>query len=301
MRSMLFTPGDSERKLARASSCGADALILDLEDSVALEAKARARQMTRDYLVAEQPDGKRRPKIWVRINALSTGLWQDDLVAVVPGRPAGIVLPKPASGADVHQLSVVLSTMEDRYGLATGTLKIIAIVTEQAASILAMPSYVGASARLAGLTWGAEDLSADIGATSTRDSFGRLASPFQLARDLTLFTAVAADAQPIDAVYPEFRDLEGLANEARTAARDGFTGKMAIHPDQVPLINQAFTPTRESIAKARAIFAAFDAQPGAGVVSIDGQMYDRPHLSRAERLLARAEAASAMGDVNGRT
>jgi citrate lyase subunit beta/citryl-CoA lyase len=288
MRSLLFVPGDDERKLAKARSTPADALVLDLEDSVGPDNKARARQLTREF-IASWPSGQRRPKLFVRLNALSTPLWQDDLTTLAPVRPTGFVLPKALSGDDIHRLSVTLGAAEERFALTPGSLHIIAIVTELAASLLAMPSYVGSSSRLLGLTWGAEDLSADIGATSTRDSFGRLSSPFQLARDLTLFTAVAASAQPLDSVYPEFRDLEGLANEARTAARDGFTGKFAIHPDQVPLINQAFTPNRETIARARAVFAAFEAEPGAGVVSIDGQMYDRPHLVRAERILQRAE------------
>lgn len=290
MRSLLFVPGDSDRKQARALSSGADVVILDLEDSVAPDRKISARAQVKEFLDAAHGATGPRPQLYVRINALSTDLWQSDVLDVLAGRPDGIMLPKPASGEDVHHLAVTIGTGEDHFGIASGTTRIVPIVSEVAASLLAMPSYVGSSSRLAGLAWGGEDLSADLGATTDRDAFGRLTSPFALARDLTLITAIAAGVQAIDTVFVDFRDLEGLASEARNAARDGFTAKLAIHPDQVSYINAAFTPTPEAIARSQAIVRLFAENPGSGVISLEGRMLDRPHLLRAERLLARASA-----------
>lgn len=296
MRSLLFVPGDSERKLAKAQAAGADALILDLEDSVSPERKAAAREMTRAYVAsAKAAEEGNRPRLYVRVNGLETELWSADLDGVMAAAPDGIMLPKPTSGEDVHRLSIALHHAEERAGLPPGSTRIMAIATERPAAVLNMASFVGASTRLEALTWGAEDLSAEVGASATRQADGSFTSPFRLARDLTLFTAVAAGAQPIDTVFVNFRDSQGLAREAREAARDGFTGKLAIHPDQVAPINEAFTPSEAEIARARRIVELFAAAPSAGVISLEGQMLDRPHLTRAERTLARARLAGQAG------
>lgn len=292
MRSLLFVPGDSERKLEKALTAGADALILDLEDSIAPENKARAREITRAFLEAHAKT--QGPRLLVRINDLSTEFWQADLAGITGALPSGIMLPKSISGEHVHQLSVALGHAEESSGVAPGSTKIIAIATEVAVSILQLPSYIGSSSRLEALTWGAEDLSVELGASANREPDGSYTSPFQLVRDLTLITAAAAEVQAIDTVYIDFRNPTGLALEASKAARDGFTGKMAIHPDQVVIINEAFTPSRAEIERAERIVAAFNAQPGTGVVGLDGAMLDRPHLARAKRVLARA-GGTAMG------
>jgi len=291
MRSLLFVPGDSDRKLAKALSSGADALILDLEDSVALDRKAEARAMIRDFIASAKGQEK-RPRLYVRINSLNTDFWSADLEGVMPAGPDGIILPKPRSGEDVHRLSLALDHAEEAAGLKLGSTRIIAITTEVPICVLNMPSFIGSSTRLEGLTWGAEDLSAEIGSTATREPNGALTSPYRLARDLCLFTAVSAGVQPIDTVFIDFRDQDGLRAEAAAAARDGFTGKLAIHPDQVAIINEAFTPSQREIDHARDIIAMFAASPDAGVISLNGRMYDRPHLTRAERVLARAGLAS---------
>ena len=291
MRSLLFVPGDSDRKIAKAMSSGADALILDLEDSVSLDRKEEARAMTRDFIASAKGQEK-RPRLYVRINALTTDLWSADLEGVMSAGPDGIILPKPRSGEDVHRLSLALDHAEERAGLKQGSTRIVAIATEVPICVLNMASFVGSSGRLEGLTWGAEDLSAEVGSTATREPNGSLTSPYRLARDLCLFTAVSAGVQPIDTVFIDFKDQDGLRAECAAAARDGFTGKLAIHPDQVPIINAAFTPSQREIDRARDIVAMFKASPEAGVISLNGQMYDRPHLTRAERVLARAGLAS---------
>ncbi len=287
MRSLLFVPGDSDKKQAKALACGADVLILDLEDSVAPARKPAAREMTRTWITTAKVQTK-RPMLYVRMNALTTSYWQDDLSGVMPAAPDGIMLPKPRSGADVELLAMHLAALEQTFGIAEGTTRILPIATEVPLSVLQMPSYVGASPRLSALTWGAEDLATEIGASTNRRSDGTFTSPFQLARDLTLFTACAAGVPPLDTVFVNFRDAAGLRREAEAAARDGFTGKLAIHPDQVPVINAAFTPSADDIARARAIKKLFDDNPGSGALSMDGQMIDIPHLKQAERLLARA-------------
>ena len=292
MRSLLFVPADSERKLAKGTASGADALLIDLEDSVAADRKPVAREMARDFVASVKPQ-QQRPRLYVRINNLLSDFWQDDLDVVMQAGPDGIMLPKPRSGDDVHHLSLLLGQLEERHDLAQDATRIIAIATETPLAVLSMASFVDASARLEGLTWGAEDLSAELGSTTTRDADGVFTSPYRLARDLCLFTAVAAGAQPIDTVFIDFRDGDGLKREATTAARDGFTGKMAIHPDQVAIINAAFTPSAAEIERAQGIVDMFAASPEAGVISLNGQMYDRPHLTRAERVLARAKAGSA--------
>jgi citrate lyase subunit beta / citryl-CoA lyase len=291
MRSLLFIPGDSERKQGKAMATGADALILDLEDSVAPSRKAAAREMTRAFLVQHAP-AVARPRLLVRINSLETTHWADDLAGVMPGKPDAILLPKPRNGEDVQRLSITLDHAELAAGVPQGSTRIYVIATEVPLSVLAMASYVDCSARLDGLTWGAEDLGVEVGATTNRRPDGNWTSPFQMARDLTLFTACAAKVQAIDTVFVNFSDAVGLAREAGEAARDGFTGKMAIHPAQVAVINAAFTPTPAAIARAEQILALFKANPGAGALSLDGQMIDIPHKRHAERTMARAKLAS---------
>lgn len=291
MRSMLFVPADDEKKLGKGLSTGADALILDLEDAVSLSRKAAARTLAAQYIADVRPR-KGRPLIYVRINALDTDLWQEDVAAVAGARPDGVVLPKARSGADVHTLSIALNMEEERAGAPAGSTRIVAIVTETPISMLQLHTYVDSSTRLQGLTWGAEDLSAVLGARTNREEDGRTwTSPYRLARDLCLFTAAAANAQPIDTVFVNFRDEEGLRNECREAVRDGFTGKMAIHPNQVAVMNEVFTPSAEEVAFSEEIVGVFASNPQAGVVAIRGHMIDRAHAARAERILARAKAA----------
>ena len=290
LRSALFVPGDSTAKLAKSLVAGADALILDLEDSVTAEHKEAARTTTLAFLEdvhKRQP----RPLLMVRVNALETGLTDADLDAIVAGRPDAIMLPKAEGGAAVAHLDAKLTAREALHGLPDGEIRIVALATETASALFVAGTYGGASARLTGLSWGAEDLSADLGAETNRDAEGRFTEPFRFARNLCLAAAAAAKIQAIDTVFVDFRDLAGLKREAEEARRDGFTAKLAIHPAQVATINEVFTPSPAAIAKARAVIAAFAANPGAGVVGIDGIMYDRPHLERAKRLLARAEAA----------
>ncbi len=291
MRSLLFIPADDERKLAKGVGSGADALILDLEDSVSPARKAAARPIGAQYIAATRALEK-RPRLYVRINALDTPYWEDDLAGIMGARPDGILLPKARSGEDVHKLSIALNHAEERIGAPLGATRIIALATEVPIALLNLGTFVGASARLEGLTWGAEDLSAALGAQTNREPDGSWTSPYTLARNLCLFTAVAANAQPIDTVFVNFRDGEGFRREAAAAARDGFTAKMAIHPAQVPVINELFTPSPEEVAASREIVQAFADNPEAGVIAIRGMMVDRAHLVRAERILARARNAT---------
>ena len=293
MRSLLFIPADSEKKLEKGFASEADAVIVDLEDSVAPQSKTAARRIAADFI------GRHRPEhltVYVRVNDLSTGLTDDDLAALVPAGPDGVMLPKSNGGRDVQQLSAKLRVHEARSGLPDGAIKILPIVTETAAGVLAASTYTGASARLAGLTWGAEDLSAAVGARAARDEAGRYTDVFRLARAMTLLAASAAEVDAIDTVFPDFRDMAAFETECVEAERDGFTGKMAIHPAQVPVINAAFTPSREAMERSASIVAAFEAAGNPGVVGIDGKMVDRPHLRLAERLLARARAAGLAQD-----
>ena len=290
MRSLLFVPGDSARKLEKALTSGADVLLVDLEDSVALTAKEEARRVTAEFL-AQARDMVERPGLFVRINGLTTGMTDTDLNAIMSSAPDGIVLPKTVGGRDVSHLGAKLAVREAEFGLPDGATRVIAIATENAAGVFALGTFAGASHRLVGLAWGGEDLSADIGAETNRREDGAYAEPYRLARALTLLGATAAEVDAIDSVYTNFRDMEGLAAECREARRDGFAAKMAIHPAQVPVINEAFTPSEEALARARAVIEAFAANPGAGVVGVDGEMLDRPHLKRAERLLWRAEVS----------
>ncbi|WP_309084933.1 CoA ester lyase [Chelativorans sp.] len=287
MRSLLFVPADSERKLEKALHAGADALILDLEDSVASSRKAEARKIAADFLATRAGPAL----LYIRVNALGTGLTDEDLAAVMPARPDGIMLPKAEGGKDATVLSAKLRVHEAENGLEDGATRILPIITETAGAVFLAGTFAGATERLSGLTWGAEDLSADIGARATRDEAGRYTGAFSLARSITLLAAGAADVPAIDTVFPAFRDMEGFCRDCAEAERDGFTAKMAIHPAQVPIINAAFTPSEEAIDHARRVVAAFGETGGSGVASVDGEMVDRPHLVRAERILARARLA----------
>lgn len=286
MRSLLFVPADSERKLEKGLGSGADVLIVDLEDSVAASSKQTARDMAAAFIAAER-DGA-SPALYVRVNDLATGLTDDDLAAVVPARPRGIMLPKSNGIDDVRRLAVKLRVHEARAGLPDGSTRIIPLVTETAIGVLNAASYAIGEPRMEGMSWGAEDLSAAIGAQETRDAAGRLTDVFRLARATTILAASAAGVPAIDTVFPDFRDLDAFRQSCEEAARDGFSACMAIHPAQVPVINEVFTPSPEAVAEAREIVAAFSAEGDAGVVAIGGRMYDRPHLRRAENLLRRA-------------
>jgi citrate lyase subunit beta/citryl-CoA lyase len=289
MRSLLFVPADSTRKLDRAMTSGADALIVDLEDSIALDAKVRARESAAAFL-RDTVATAQRPYMMVRVNGLQTGLTDADLDAIAPALPDAIMLPKAEGGASVVHADAKLAVREAKCGLPDGHVKILPIATETAAAMFVAGTFAGASARLMGLTWGAEDLSAELGARANRDAQGRFLDPYRLARTLCLVGAGAAGVPAIDTVFVDFRDSTGFRRECEEACRDGFAGKMAIHPAQVPIINEAFTPSAEAIAHAQSIVDAFAAAPGAGVVGIGGVMYDRPHLTRAEQLLARSSS-----------
>ena len=287
MRSLLFVPGDSPKKLEKGMNSGADVLLIDLEDSVALDAREEARHITAAFL-SEQGKDVERPRLFVRVNGLTTGLIDADLDGVMRSAPDGIVLPKTVGGADVAHLGAKLAVREAEFGLADGATRILAIGTENAAGVFALGTFAGASHRLMGLTWGGEDLSADLGAEANRGEDGAYTDPYRLARSLALLGAAAASVDAIDSVFTNFRDMAGLEAECRAARRDGFVAKMAIHPAQVPVINEAFTPSPEAVERAQAVIEAFKAHPGAGVVGVNGEMLDRPHLLWAERLLRRA-------------
>ncbi|WP_298283664.1 CoA ester lyase [Acidocella sp.] len=286
-RSWLFVPADSAPKIAKALGAGADALILDLEDSVALGAKPAARVLAGQTLAAPRTG----PALWVRINPLGSGLALSDLATIMPHAPDGIVLPKPDSVADVQKLGAYLEALEAAFGLEPGRTRILAIATETPASVFSLGGYAAAGPRLIGLTWGAEDLPAAIGATHARQPDGALTDLCRLVRSLCLAGAAAANVAAIDTVYPDFRDLDGLRAWAAQAKREGFVSMMAIHPAQVPVINEIMTPSTAEIAEARAIEALFAAAPGAGVVAHQGRMLDLPHLKQAQRLLARVRPA----------
>jgi len=286
-RSWLFVPGDSPRKIEKAFGAGADALIFDLEDSIAISSKALARRTVLAAL-REAPRGAGAPALYVRVNSESAQN-QRDLDVVMTGAPDGIMLPKAEGGADIQLLSARLAVREALHQIPDGSTKIVALVTETAAAMFGGGTYRGADPRLAGLTWGAEDLGAEIGALASRVD-GEWTAPFQLARSICLFAAAAARVPAIDTVHVDFRDEAGLARECAAALRDGFSGKLAIHPAQVPIINEGLTPSAAQIDHARRVVAAFAASGDAGVTSLDGRMLDRPHLFAAQRILGLAAA-----------
>lgn len=282
-RSWLFAPGDSERKMTKAADGPADVVLLDLEDAVAPSEKPRARALVAQFL-ADRSDAER---LWVRINPLDGGDALRDLAAVVPARPGGIMLPKANGRADMDRLDHYLSALEVAAGVDRGTTKVIPLVTETAASMFTTGSYAGAP-RLAAMTWGAEDLADSIGADGNREPDGSYGFTYELARSMCLLGAAAAGVDAVDTIHGNFRDLDGLRARCAKVRRDGYRGMLAIHPDQVPVINEAFTPTPEEIAEAQEIADLFAANPGAGTIGHNGAMLDRPHLARAQRLLGRA-------------
>jgi citrate lyase subunit beta/citryl-CoA lyase len=290
MRSLLFVPADGGSKLDKAMASGADAVIVDLEDSIAPERKDTARVAALDFLKRAGP-AKQRPRLLVRINGLDTGMTDADLDAIVTGRPDAIVFPKAEGSASVVHLDAKLTAREAIAGVPEGQTKILAQGVESAAGLFAAGTFRGASVRLIGLTWGPEDLSAELGAEANRDTQGELTEPYRLARSICLYAAAAAKLPAIETVYVDFRNSEGLRRDTEAARRDGFTGRLAIHPAQVPVINEVFTPSAAQIEGAKAVVAAFAAQPGAGTVGVDGKMYDRPHLARAQTLLARHKSS----------
>ena len=294
IRSWLFVPGDSERKLAKGQENAADALILDLEDSVSDDRQEIARVMVRDYLKAH-PDRSRR-QLWVRVNPLDTELSLPDLAAVMPGAPNGIVLPKVYSAEDVNTLAKYLSALEAREGLPPGSTKIHCVSTETAASLLTFHSYLdGITERLVAMTWGGEDLAAALGASDNRNpATGDYDDVYLMAKSLCLATARAIDVQPVGVVYVDFRDLEGLEAECLRDRRAGFFGKIAIYPAQSEVINRAFTPSEEEVAHAQRVIDVFAQNPGLGTVGLDGKMLDMPHLKQARNVMAVVEQIEGM-------
>lgn len=284
MRSWLFAPGDSERKMAKAAASDADLVLFDLEDAVATESKPLARRMVRDFLAANEAG---RDRLWVRINPLDGPHTLDDLVAIMPARPGGIMLPKVYGRQDVDLLDHYLTAFEAEHGIERGSTPVIVLVTETAEAMFHTGSYKDAP-RVIALTWGAEDLADSIGAASNRNPDGGYSFTYELARSMTLLGAATAGVPAIETIHADFRDGEGLRKRAEQVRRDGYSGMLAIHPDQVAVINAAFTPGEEEIARAQAIVDLFAANPGVGTIGFEGAMLDRPFLARAQRLLAQA-------------
>jgi len=290
LRSFLFVPGDSEKKLGKGAESGADALILDLEDSVAPDRKAVARGMVAEYLAARP--GQTGPELWVRMNPLAEG-GLDDLVAVVRAGPAGVMVPKPDGPADLLRISHVLDALERRDGVTT-PIRLLPVATETARAPFALAAYADAGlTRLWGITWGAEDLASALGARTNKGPDGTWASTYRMVRSMCLLAAKSAGVEAIETLYADFRDEAGLIADCQEAAREGFTGRMAIHPAQVAAINAAFTPSAEDVAHATRVVAVFNAAPGIGVVGLDGKMLDIPHLKQAQRVLAQAATLAA--------
>jgi citrate lyase subunit beta/citryl-CoA lyase len=283
LRSLLFVPADSERKLAKAQSSSADALILDLEDSVTPQNRPKARGLAREYL--KQRNG---PALWVRINPVGTADCIADLEGVIEGAPAGLIVPKPDSPRTLTELDKMLTPLEARYGLAERGIRLLPVATETPTAVTTLMEYRNPPPRLAALTWGAEDLSAAVGAATNRDETGEFLLTYKIVRTLCLMAAKAACVEAIETLHADFRDAKGLERFARAAQREGFSGMMAIHPDQVEIINAAFTPSSADIEHARRVVAAFAG--GAGVASLDGKMLDQPHLKQARHVLALADA-----------
>ena len=276
LRSLLFVPGDRPDRMEKALGAGADALILDLEDAVTLDQKVKAREQVVTFLLREP----RHIPLFVRINLLGSKLADDDLAAVVSAKPDGIVLPKAEGNRSLINLDQRLNALGNVDAL------ILPIATETPAAIFALGNYGNVTPRLCGLTWGAEDLPATIGAATSREENGRYTAPYEMARSLLLFGAHAAGVPAIETIFPAFRDLEGLKAYAMRGRRDGFTGMLAIHPVQVPAINVAFTPSDAEIEWSKRVVDLFDRNPGVGALTLDGKMVDAPHLKQAKRLLS---------------
>lgn len=287
LRSILFVPGDSEKKLARAADAGADALVLDLEDSVAPARKDAARTLVSERLGARGVGDI----LWVRINPEDSGEMAQDLALIVPRAPDAIMVPKVSGPADIARLDTLVSEHEERAGLARGHIKVVPVATETGASIFGIGGFDPRTPRLLGLTWGAEDLAAAVGAQSNRNEQGELTSLYRLARDLCLAASAKAECIAIDTASISIADLDAVKRECAVARRDGFTAKLAIHPAQVPIINDTFAVTPAELAQARAVVEAFDADPELGTIQLDGRMIDIPHLKQARRILGQAGAA----------
>ncbi|MEI9991786.1 MAG: CoA ester lyase [Rhizomicrobium sp.] len=283
LRSLLFVPADSEKKLAKAKALPADALILDLEDSVAPQNRVRARGLAREFLKE-----KHRPAVWVRINPVGSDDFVADMQAVIAGAPAGLVVPKPDGPQDLLTLDAHLITLETQAGLAQRSIRLLPVATETPTAVLSLQDYRSPPPRLAAMSWGAEDLAAALGAATNRDAAGEFLFVHKMVRALVLIAAKAAGVDAIETLHADFRDGAGLERAARAAQREGFSGMLAIHPDQVPTINAAFTPSAADVAHAEKVVAAFAA--GAGVASLDGKMLDQPHLKQARHVLALCEA-----------
>nr|WP_206069614.1 CoA ester lyase [Novosphingobium olei] len=283
----MFVPGDSEKKLAKGPETGAHALIVDLEDAVAPSAKAEARRVTRNWLEAHKRQVTMRKQVhWVRINAVDTGLWRDDLGAVMPGAPAGIMVPKADGPEQVRMIAAEIYELEQRNGIPNGQTKVLPLVSETPRAAITIADYATSPMpRLAGLTWGAEDLGAELGASRKRDAAGLWTDAFRYVRAQTLLVAHAAGVWAIDTLHADFRDEEGLRQAALAAKGDGFAGMLAIHPAQVPIINAAFAPSEAELDEAHAIVEAFAGNPGAGTLQLNGRMIDQPHLRQAKALL----------------
>jgi citrate lyase subunit beta/citryl-CoA lyase len=290
LRSWLFVPGDSERKLAKGESTGADVLILDLEDAVSADNKALARQLVPQFLRAH-PRSQRSPQLWVRINPLDSSMVLADLVAIVAAQPDGVMVPKSNGPDDLRRLSHYLDALEAQHGVAAGSIKLLPVASETPLAVFRLGQYAEAGLpRLLGITWGAEDLSAALGASTNVDATGQWTFTNQMARSLALLAARAAGVQAIDTLYVNYRDEAGLRAASRTSRAEGFTGRIAIHPAQVAAINESYMPSQEEIEHARRVVAAFEAAAGAGTVGLDGKMLDIPHLKQAQATLALAAA-----------
>jgi citrate lyase subunit beta/citryl-CoA lyase len=286
IRSFLFIPADSEKKLAKAVDIKADAIILDLEDAVLPARKAIAREMCAEFLKSEHPSAE----VWIRINPLETDLWQDDLAAIIGHNPAGIMLPKPDGPADIETLSHHLDALEAKHGHTGEPLRILPVATETATAVTTLNTYPRTHLpRLYGLTWGIEDLATDIGAYANRDATGAPTFPFDIVRAQMLFAAKASSVEAVDTLFADFKDPDGLAVYARSAFNMGFSGMLAIHPAQIEIINDAFTPTAAQIEHAKKVIQTFADNPGAGAVSVDGKMTDIPHLKQAQRTLSQTD------------
>ena len=283
LRSLLFVPADSEKKLAKSKSSPADALILDLEDSVAPENRPKARDMVREFLKETH-----RQAIWVRINPLGSDDFIRDIEAVTASKPAGYVVPKPDGPYALGVIDAHLITREMQAGLVHGSIKLLPVATETPIAAMSLQDYRSPPPRLAAMTWGAEDLSAALGAATNRDENGEFLLTYRIVRSLCLIAAKAADVPAIETLHADFRDEKGLERAARAAQREGFAGMLAIHPDQVAVINEAFTPSVSDVEHAKKVVAAFAG--GAGVASLDGKMLDQPHLKQAKNVLAMDEA-----------
>ncbi len=292
LRSFLFIPGDSEKKLGKVHGCGADAVILDLEDAVAPANKPLARQMVADFL-AHRSRERRGTQLWVRVNPFDTGMTEGDVAAIMAGAPDGIMQPKIDGPACVARLSALLDEHEAKHGIAAGTTRILPVATETPIAPFRLGDFAGAGlARLAGLTWGAEDLSAAMGASTNLGADGKWAFTYQMVRSLTLMAAHAAGVPAYETLYVDFRDDEGLRASCRAARAEGWSGRIAIHPAQVAGINAGFSPGEDEVAFARLVIAAFAAEPNAGTVGIEGKMYDIPHLKAAQRTIKMHEAVA---------